>query len=286
MHISKKHDGLQDYYHKFFPKLDLFTKEPIVFHTFDQYFDRDFNSKENLARWCLNESLPIVREYVLDLIARRLKKKNQIYVPSQVELKSLFLPSWFGLASIFGSVEGAEQALKKQFKLKFNYSKIPNTSTGELQILIDTREQKPLSFANSKQCKLTCGDYTAAGNFHSDVYIERKSLNDLFGTLTAGKTRFIREIERAKELGYYLVVLIEDTFENALNLTPQNSFSKSSNGKHLLYEIRAISGKYDNIQFVFSGNRERSKDLIQKIFLMREGVKEFDLEFLKDFNLI
>jgi hypothetical protein len=39
---------------------------------------------------------------------------------------------------------------------------------------------------------------------------------------------------------------------------------------------------YDNIQFVFAKNRQKSTSMIEAIFRMGEAAKYVDLEFLKD----
>lgn len=285
LHISKMHFSLQDYYSIFFPRFDLFSKEPIKFKTYDDYFDRDFNSKENFALWCSREPKLEVQDYIISCLEKRCEKKQTEYLPSHLELKTLFLPSWFGLSSIFGSVDNAVDKLKRHFKFKYEYSSQPSFSKQVPEILIDTREQNPLPFEKSKKVKLTCGDYCVS-NLYSDVFVERKSLMDLFSTISTGKERFIREIKKAKDLGYYLVVVTEDSFEKAFNLSPQNSFSKSANGKYLMHNIREIVNDFDNIQFVFSNSRKESIRLIKKIFQMQEQVKMYDLEFLKDFKII
>lgn len=67
-------------------------------------------------------------------------------------------------------------------------------------ILVDTCEKTPLDFAPyaeygvvAERAKLRSGDYSVGGYEHH-VFIERKSLNDLVGTLTHGRERFMREM--------------------------------------------------------------------------------------------
>lgn len=288
LHVSKKHKiSIQDYYHKFFPRFDLFSNEKIEFKNFEEYFVTDFNSKENFAKWCFSEDNLVVREYVKKAFRRRSSKKETLFVPSNIELKSLFLPSWLGLVKIFGDKETVVKELSKQgLRLKYDYLSEPFFYEDEPEILIDTREQNALQFEESKKMKLSCGDYTTTGPLFSDVFVERKSLEDLVSTLTAGAQRFDREISRAEDFGQYLVVLVENKVSNAINYSPENSFSKYINGKFVFYKIREICAKYKNIQFLFSDSRENSQALMVKIFKMKDKVKNYDLEFLKDFNLI
>jgi ERCC4-type nuclease len=286
LHISKSHFSLPEYYHKNHPRYDFYSKELIVFKDLEDYSDRDFNSKESFANWCVTADPDTVKEYILQAFGRRLKKKNTEYIPSHLELKSLFLPSWFGITSIFKNKSDAVEALSSKFKLKYDYLSKPVFSEEECEILIDTREQYPLHFPNSKRQKLSCGDYTSTGSLYSDVFVERKSLPDLVSTLSGGKDRFVQEIERAKKLNYYLVVVIEDEFTEAFNWSPNSSFSRVANGKYIFYTIRDILAKYDNIQFLFSDSRKNSTRIIEKIFKMKDQVKNYDLEFLKDFNML
>lgn len=288
IHIPKKHRVvIENYYPKYFPRVDFYTKEPIIFKDTEDYFQRDFNTKENFAAWCKNHNQEEVRTYILNAFKNRATRKETNLVPSHLELKSLFLPSWFGLVDIFGGVRATISAFAPTgLKFKFNYLDHPKYSNIAPNILIDTREQNPLRFSNSKTMKLSCGDYGTSGELYADVFIERKSLSDLAGTLSGGKSRFLSEIQRSKELGYYLIVLVEDTFLNAIELKPTNGIKRVVNGKYLFYQIRDIMSQFDNIQFLFSGSREISMRWIPRIFQMKEQVKQFDLEYLKDFKLL
>ena len=57
--------------------------------------------------------------------------------------------------------------------------------------------------------KLDFGDYTAAGDYYTYTYIDRKSEGDLKSTLSSGNLdRFKRELERAREFNSYVFVVI------------------------------------------------------------------------------
>jgi ERCC4-type nuclease len=67
-------------------------------------------------------------------------------------------------------------------------------------IVTDTREQTPWTFSAACDVeirKLDYGDYSVAG-YESRWAIERKSLADLVGSLTAGRDRFLRELARLR----------------------------------------------------------------------------------------
>lgn len=88
-------------------------------------------------------------------------------------------------------------------------------------IIIDSREQTPLVFddlhirgINKLETivhKLDEGDYSIQG-LENKVFIERKSIQDLYGTLFQGRERFERELDRVVEKNYeYRYLIIEST---------------------------------------------------------------------------
>nr|WP_294511328.1 ERCC4 domain-containing protein [uncultured Bilophila sp.] len=91
-----------------------------------------------------------------------------------------------------------------------------------MKILCDTREQAPYTFdryqgvAVERASLQTC-DYSLAG-LHDHIGLERKSLDDLTGTLTKGRERFQRECERGRGLDYFGLI-IEASLEARLPLS-------------------------------------------------------------------
>ncbi len=71
-----------------------------------------------------------------------------------------------------------------------------------LHIVIDTREQAPWHFpketAEVSRHTLKTGDYALMinGNIDTGFAVERKSLDDLVGTISSGSDRFARELSR------------------------------------------------------------------------------------------
>ena len=81
-------------------------------------------------------------------------------------------------------------------------------------ILVDTREQSPLPFVNcpSETGTLATGDYSVRG-FEDEFTVERKSLDDLAGSVTHDRDRFERELVRMR--GYpFRRLLIVGTVED------------------------------------------------------------------------
>ena len=93
--------------------------------------------------------------------------------------------------------------------------------TNSFKIVVDSREQKPLPFRKSKLVtevitrKLDAGDYSIDG-YDNKIAIERKSIPDLYGTLGKGHKRFQRELERAKDMKYF-AILVDGTFTAVKN---------------------------------------------------------------------
>lgn len=286
LHVAKTHKLLlQEYYSKHFPRFDKLDNSQIIFSDTEDYFSRDFNSKDNFAKWCYQADKKEVCNYVVEAFKRRVVKKKSEYIPSHLELKTIFLPSFVGIKQIFGSIKDFIVEIDKAgLQSKYSYLMEPIFEKEFPTVLIDTREQNPLPFPGSNIVKLSCGDYTASENLYSDVFIERKSLPDLVGTLSKGIERFKREIAKAKELEYYIVVVVEDSFNNTLFYSPENSFSYYINGKYIFYRIREICNEFDNVQFVFADSRNKARDIIIKIFQMKDQAKYMDLEYLKDFK--
>ena len=91
-----------------------------------------------------------------------------------------------------------------------------------MKLFVDSREQNPLEFkvggevSEIIKTKLPYGDYFGGWEDKSGQFVdffpisfERKGLGDLFGTLGSGMERFRREIARAKEDGFKLIIIIE-----------------------------------------------------------------------------
>lgn len=82
-------------------------------------------------------------------------------------------------------------------------------------ILVDTREQLPF-FKGAKRKTLNVGDYTTV-KLLNKFHIERKSLADLYGTVTKGNTRFKYELFRAAHNRIVLEVFVEGTRQDFID---------------------------------------------------------------------
>lgn len=106
----------------------------------------------------------------------------------------------------------------------------------DFTVAVDTREQHPWSFLGFKcdsphagrdliiptcQKALKTGDYSIIG-MEDEIAIERKSLQDLYSTLGQSRDRFIRELERMKEMEFAALV-IEADWTVVCNCPPEHS---------------------------------------------------------------
>lgn len=106
-------------------------------------------------------------------------------------------------------------------------------------VIIDTREQAPFAFADlnagSRQqyrpliipttCRaLPAGDYSLDGH-ENEIAIERKSLNDLYGTLGQHRGRFQRELVILDAIGQrgFAAVVIESDWSTIIEAPPRRS---------------------------------------------------------------
>lgn len=130
-------------------------------------------------------------------------------------------------------------------------------------IIIDTREQKPYTFKGYKVVRkaLKAGDYSLS-NRQALVLIERKSLPDLFGTLTrkGNFERFVKELEKLKFAKYAFLML------DCSPAHVHTGFSYSNaNGGAVLDKLLRICCQY-NIQIIFGGDKCMSERLVLSIF--------------------
>ena len=81
-----------------------------------------------------------------------------------------------------------------------------------MRIVIDSREQQPLPLTcETERATLPVADYGIAGGFsdwsNPAFVVERKSLDDLVGSLTQGRQRFMREIEKMRQFRFRALVI-------------------------------------------------------------------------------
>ena len=155
-----------------------------------------------------------------------------------------------------------------------------------MQIVIDTREKKPWSFppdVSIEFATLKSGDYALKND--SRFAIERKSGEDLAGTLSSGWERFLREIKRMEEYQFESkIIIVEADFEyfcfkckNGIILPPDHEHVRCS-PQFLMKRISELS--FMNVSVLFAGNIQLASALAFKIFIEREKrLKNEDTSF-------
>ena len=288
-HLKAHKLRMAEYYQQCHPRHDLYDGKLIKFKNKDQYFSTDFNSRTNLKMWLKEAPEEDSKKYCVDLLKVRKEAKNLVYAPTQVELRTLMLPPIHYYNLLFGDYY--ELCEKLGFKNK--YSSIGEFITGaayskdDYTIYVDTREQLPLELDWPTESKsLKVGDYALSDpRVTCDCYIERKSLSDFISTLSVKHfDRFEREIQRAQELRGYLIILVEDTLNNALSFRylPYISKKIKVTPEFIFRNVRQLTQKYPHIQFLFVKGRGESSRVIKKIFFSGCYHKKVDLQLAYD----
>lgn len=140
-------------------------------------------------------------------------------------------------------------------------------------LVVDTREQNALFIKPPKGLLLTrntlaAGDYSIKG-FENQVAIERKNLEDFYGSIGNGRSRFKKELEKLRDY-YWAALVIEGTEEQVLSGGYYSAMNPESiRGSIVSIEVRFRLGVY------YAKDRRSAErwilDRLTKIYkLMRE----------------
>ena len=135
--------------------------------------------------------------------------------------------------------------------------------------MMDTREQDGLEFPLDniltavERIGLSVGDYACQFKDGTipPVRFERKSLGDLFGTMTSGYPRWKRELLRAKEQGLDLILIVECPLLSVLGGYKHSQFPGESMAQKLFTLIIR-----HRLPVVFCKNREDMAAYIRGYF--------------------
>ena len=250
-----------EYYVKHYARRSLLTGELLPYRSYEDYFSRDFASTAEMVKWARSVSKPEAQTYLLERLGERKREKNLEFAPCDIDLKLSKLPPSTVFAEIFGSYRKAFEkvGLKERWTTEASTVQIP----ADVRILIDTREQQPLSVPYTiEEQKLDFGDYTFAGEHHNSTFVDRKSASDFRSTLTSGYDRFVREIERARSFGSFLFIVIEATMKQVQENTYNTSKNASSIALAWKNTKEICNAHADVCQFLFTGSRENSERVI------------------------
>jgi DNA excision repair protein ERCC-4 len=129
-----------------------------------------------------------------------------------------------------------------------------------MKVITDSREQRPYQFPDHdvQVGGLPVGDYSLAGG-DGLVAVERKSLNDLIGSLTKGRDRFERELFKMRALDYRALV-IEATLEDII----AGRYRSEMNPKAAVQTLVAFSIRYD-LPVWFAGDRASGRMITESL---------------------
>lgn len=129
----------------------------------------------------------------------------------------------------------------------------------EFCVIVDTREQLPLFLDGfqpwTRRGTLQTGDYSLAG-YESRVCLERKSIDDLFGSCAQGRARFEREWARMAGFDR-AALLLEATYRQVINpIGVQSAMNPTS----VEGTILAWSHRY-RVDVLFAGSHQEAARL-------------------------
>lgn len=147
-----------------------------------------------------------------------------------------------------------------------------------MKLVIDTREQLPLTFRKSKVIEsvtfqaLKTGDYSIEG-YEDKIAIERKNPLDLFGSVGKNHKRFRKELDRATEFDYF-AILVERPFNEILKKDFEGSHYSKMRGDVVIKILYTLKFKY-GIDVIFCNGRNEAKNIIKNIFMayLKDGAK-------------
>lgn len=139
----------------------------------------------------------------------------------------------------------------------------------QAHLTIDTREQQPYRFANCaskhvdfaiERVGLKAGDYAAMLTPDAlpseQLIIERKTASDLLGTISHGRERFERELERMVEYDFKALVIeatLPELVANPGGMSPAS----------IVGSLIAFAQRF-NIHVLYAGNRAYAERLTFK----------------------
>ena len=114
------------------------------------------------------------------------------------------------------------------------------TPTPQPIVLVDSREQTPLLFANlpTERATLATGDYSVKG-FENDFCIERKSVADLVQSATFERERFERELVRMRGYSFRRLLVV-----GSLADIEAHRYRSQANPKAIIASLTAFEVRY------------------------------------------
>ena len=286
-HIKKHRISQKKYFEKFYPRYDLSNNKRINFKSVEQYFLSDFVDKTSMKSWLGKIGKEKALEYLSGKIKKYCQVKNLKNAPPEFFIQTIScLPSIRFIEKLCG-FDYSSLCEKSNILSNYNYSNLDIRATNckpAKQIVIDTREKRPLKFPKDLRkvnVALDYGDYALSPA--SRIVIERKSFGDFFGTFGANLERFEKELLRAENNNGYVIIMVEASY-NSLAYGKKRWFS--ANPEYIFHRVRDLYKKYECFQVVYCDGRKHMTDLILKILGLGEEVKKIDLQYCIEKEII
>lgn len=267
-------------------KFDIFTKEPIPYKSRDFYLYNLYAKKTNLINHfkILNNS---EREQIIkELLKLRIQHKKIKYGLSTVEARSLIFPSPALLKKL--DIDYNKLLIESNLQTKYDYYQIINTNLTNIskEIIVDTREQKPLKFPSKIKINnegLKFGDYALSTNLENSICIERKSLSDFIGTMSQGFERFCRELVKAQDKNCKVLMVVEKNINESLsfNYLKECRYTKATS-EFIFSRLRELIQMFPHFQVLFVNGRMESAKITWFMLNYGPNIFQTDIQYLYD----
>jgi DNA excision repair protein ERCC-4 len=131
-------------------------------------------------------------------------------------------------------------------------------------LIVDTREKTPWDFGpdiDTVRRKLDSGDYSVEG-LEGRCVVERKSLSDFLGTLTTGRERFERELERLARMDRACIIV-----EAVYGTIIEGTYRSTVRPQAVVGSIASFHARF-GIPTIFAGNA-RNAMICGRAFLLK-----------------
>lgn len=130
-------------------------------------------------------------------------------------------------------------------------------------LIQDSREQTGYKDLFHNRCiieGLNVGDYSAVG-LQDRIVVERKSMSDLVGSLTAGRKRFEEEFRRARSLDFFAVIV-----EGSLSEVLEGRYRSTALPEAIFQSVMSWTVRYGRA-FIFCETREIGAKTTESLIL-------------------
>lgn len=140
------------------------------------------------------------------------------------------------------------------------------------ELVVDTREQTPLTFINlpADPGTLYTGDYSIRG-FEDDFAIERKTIPDLVASLTRERDRFMRELLRLRGCAFRRLLIV-----GSVQDIEKGNYRSKASPRSIMASLSAIEARF-YLPILFEETEEQAALRIERLafWSWREHAKHF-----------